>query len=355
MRYFSLFFLFIISIATKAQQRLEYGNFLQLDKEIQWSAIYHSVLNLTPVNPNYDIWKFYERKLSSGPVSIYIPDSSTFAVERMQVKYAEYMAGISKIPFDAQEMNWKYDFADGNNTAESIFRNERSTCDSCFLDGKFSLMKVKQLIYYKNHQLYVQNVLLQPVFYTKTDYPERDNAKFYIGDAIAFNDSLTNNTIPAKAIFICRTSNLLNLSSLTKNENRVLTNYNHNLSLILYKDIKKDHIHAYNTESSLIPGTKYLKKDSLDYYHNPVIEVPVFDSTGIIVGNKFIFSEINFDSIYHYSLIQDIYFDFTKEILYSKVVALVPFMNVITSAGVDLGLAPYWGVDFKRRKIQKKK
>ncbi len=356
MKYIFLIFLFPLSIATKSQQRIEYGNFLQQDKQIEWAAVYHSILDLSTVNPNYDLWKFYQRKLSTGNVSIYKQDSTSFAVERSQKMYADYKAGILNIPFSKKEMNWAYDFSDGSNASESVFRNEISACDSCLFNDRFSLMKVKQLIYYKNHTLYVQDILMQLVFYTKLADASKEDATYYVADAVAFNDSLNESeNIPAGATFIARTSNMLDLSLKEKSENAVLTNANSSLSLILYKDIKKGYINAFATERSLIPSGNYLPKEKLDSYQNPPIEVPYYDENGNVLGIRKMVNEINFDSLCRYTLIQDIYFDFAKEKLYSKVITLIPLRSIVTSMGIDLGLAPYWGVDFRKKIIAKKK
>ena len=99
----------------------------------------------------------------------------------------------------------------------------------------------------------------------------------------------------------------------------------------------------------------YRKVD--EYKVEPVL-IPIYDSVGTIMTYKKIKPEINYDAIYNYALIQDFYFDFDKEILYSKLVALILRKEIYTSTGYLVGLKDYWGVIFpveKKEIVQKKK
>ena len=96
---------------------------------------------------------------------------------------------------------------------------------------------------------------------------------------------------------------------------------------------------------------------NIDEYKAEELLVPYYDSLGNILEYKKIKREVNYDSIYNYTLIQDFYFDFNKEILYSKLIALAPRISIYTSTGQFIGLTDYWGVIFpaEKKDIVKKK
>ena len=132
-----------------------------------------------------------------------------------------------------------------------------------------------------------------------------------------------------------------------------------NLTRFLYAGVKQKKLKAYNTDRSVYPDQKnildYRKID--DYGVEPVV-IPIYDSVGNIIAQKKIKGEIIKDVLINYALIQDFYFDFDKEILYSKLVALILRKKIYTSTGYLVGLKDYWGVIFpaeKKEIVMKKK
>jgi hypothetical protein len=53
--------------------------------------------------------------------------------------------------------------------------------------------------------------------------------------------------------------------------------------------------------------------------------------------------------------VQEIYFDFENEKLYSKVVKIIPMQHFFSSTGIDLGLIYYWGISFEALPNQRKR
>jgi len=121
----------------------------------------------------------------------------------------------------------------------------------------------------------------------------------------------------------------------------------------------KKKIKAYSIETSPYPNYKaIIAPNKINNYHNPNEEVNIYNPNGEVVGVRVVAREINYDSLYNYNLIQDFYFDFAKGKLYSKMVAFIPQINVVTNSGISLGLADHWGIIFqenKRKTIVKKK
>lgn len=338
-----------------AQTRIEYADFLQTDTAIKWAAVYTSYMNLAPVNPNFNIRNFYFNKLKQQGAVAYTEDSSAFAVYARHINYPHFISTVQKAGYDAAKMNWCFSYDEKNDASELIFNMESNDCDTCMIKNKLSFFKVKQLLYYKNNMLRIRNILLSPVIYKKTDKSFKEEAQYFETTNFAFNQIKSDeSSIPSTAKLIGRSCNnlvLLPSQGNNGNDNKILTLNNWNLSALLYKDIMSRKLKAYDTQGSVYPD----KKNMLDYnkvegYKANAIEVQVVDSLGEITGYKKIMPEVNFDSIYNYTLIQDLYFDFEKEKLYSKLVALAPRISVITSTGVNLGLTNYWGVIFPEEK-----
>ena len=342
MKKFLSLLLFFYSNFCLAQNKMEYANFIQTDTSVKWAAIYTSYVNLTPVSPNFNIRNFYINKLKQSGATVYIEDQASFAVTSEKINYAQYKTTIKPVDYNAAKMNWRFDYDEKHDASETIFKQESNTCDTCILSNKFSFFKIKQLLYYKDNQFKIQNILISPVIYKKQELASKEETVYFETADFAFNEIKTaNTTIPVAAKFIGRSCNhlvLLPSAQPRSSENNILTLNNWSLSALLYKDIKRRILKAYDTRLSDYPD----KKNILDYrkieeYQNTPIEIAVYDSVGNFIKNVKRIREINLDSIYNYTLIQDLYFDFDKEILYSKLVALVPRISVVTSQGIFLG------------------
>jgi hypothetical protein len=352
--------LLLYTSSSLAQSRMEYANFIQTDTAVKWAAIYSSYADLSTVNPNFNIRNFYINKLKQQGATAYMEDSISFAVTPVRIYYAQYKEAIKPITYDAVKMNWYFDYDDNHNASEKIMNRESNTCA---LNNKLSFFKVKQLLYYRNNQFKIQNILISPVIYKKQAGAFKEEAEYFESSNFAFNETKDANApIPSAAKFIGRSCNNLVLflpDAANESGNNILTLNNWNLARLLYRDIKNKILKAYDTDKSIYPDTKnvldYRRIETYKYAADSVM-VPVFDSLGGSKGYKVIDYKINFDSIYNFTLVQDFYFDFTKEILYSKLVALAPRLPVVTSTGVYLGLTNYWGVIFpeEKKKVVKK-
>ncbi|NOT90799.1 hypothetical protein [Ferruginibacter sp.] len=171
----------------------------------------------------------------------------------------------------------------------------------------------------------------------------------------AFNDAASDSiSIPQAAIFISRACNDLTLLPNTQNhvsKSKILTLDDWSLCLLFIKDITKKKIKAYNAEKNIYPEEKNILSIQKTYsYHLSPIKVPVFDDYGVLKTYKTITPEVNYDSIYNFLIVQDFYFDFVSEKLYSKVIAVIPRTRVFTSMGIDLGLTNHWGLIFPEEK-----
>ena len=338
-----------------AQNQQEYANFIQTDTAVKWAVIYHSFMDLTPKNENYSIRNFYQKKLNQAGAISYLEDSTAMAATPQLIQEKEFNTAKQPAVFDPLKMNWQFFAEENNDASETIFNSDANSCQTCLLKNRLSFFKVKQLLYYKNHRLQIQNILISPVIYTKQKDERKTEAQYLETSNFAFNDAATHNTtIPPSAIYMGRASNSLTIfpnTDIAGTENKILTLKNWNLSSLLYRDIKANKIKAYDTEKSVLPDNNHiLDPKKIEAYKSTPMLVPMYDSLGNEVGVKKMIAEMNYDSLYHFTLIQDLYFDFEKEKLYSKLIALVPRITVVTSSGIYLGLTDYWGVIFPEEK-----
>lgn len=333
-----------------SQNKIEYANFIQTDTAIKWAAIYSSVVNLTPVNPNFNISNFYFNKFKKDKIRTYTTDSFSFAVYPTITRYSSLMNSLpsSYIQYDTKKINSKFEYDERHDGNPALLYNEANDCYTC-LNNKLSLIKVKQLLYYKNNQLQIKNILINPLTYLKKAETTINETSFAETMNVAFDANNTENTsIPTEAIFIGRAGNILTLLPEQFSENKILTTSNWSLFNILFKDIKANKIKAYDTDNSIYPNAaKILDNQKIEEYKNPADTIPIYDETDGSLGQyKIIRRDINTDSVYSFLLVQNFYFDFKNEKLYSKLVALIPQLRYITYTGVYLGDINYFGILF---------
>lgn len=360
MKYLNLLVVFFIFSAASAQTTSSYADFIQNDRDIKWCAIYSSYINVTPVHPKYDINRFYLNKFNRQAVRTYTEIPEQFSVSPKLSRRTDLEKSFTTVPYDETKMNWLFNMDEGHDASENLLANENTVCENCLGKTRLSFIKARQLLYFKNDRFFIRNLWLTPLTYSKTAGSERQDIRFSETLNLAFDATLTeNNSIPSTAVFISRSTNNLTLLPADRNtENRVLSIRNWNLTNILRQRIDAGAIKVYQPDSSIYPNEKYvLSLDSIHRLRNPPVPVNVYDPNGEVTDIRMVTAEINYDSLYNYTLVQDIYFDFNKEKLYSKVIALIPRRNVITNSGIFLGLANYMGIYFpeKKKKIIPKK
>jgi len=224
-----------------AQSRMEYANFIQTDTAVKWAAIYSSYVDLSTVNPNFNIRNFYVSKLKQQGALTYLEDANSFAVTPVRINYAQYKESIKPADYDAAKMNWYFDYDDKHNAAEKIMNQESNACDTCTLSNKLSFVKVKQLLYYRNNQFKIQNVLLTPVIYKKQAGTFKEETEYFESSNFAFNEIKNADApIPAAAKFIGRSCNnlvLLPSDGSNTSESNILTLNNWNLTNLDRKSV----------------------------------------------------------------------------------------------------------------------
>ena len=67
------------------------------------------------------------------------------------------------------------------------------------------------------------------------------------------------------------------------------------------------------------------------------VHVPQYDSLGNIIGYKDVTAEVNLDSFYKFRIKEEVIFDKESSRLFWRILGIAPVVNVITSAGVNIG------------------
>ena len=68
-----------------------------------------------------------------------------------------------------------------------------------------------------------------------------------------------------------------------------------------------------------------------------VVEVPIYDSLGNVVGKKMVTAEVNLDSFYRFHIKEEVIFDKQTSTLVWRILGIAPVKDVVTTQGVNLG------------------
>ena len=67
------------------------------------------------------------------------------------------------------------------------------------------------------------------------------------------------------------------------------------------------------------------------------VDVPIYDSLGVLTGSKKMRNEINLDSIYKFRIKEEVIFDKESSRLFFRILGIAPVKNIVTTMGVNLG------------------
>ena len=290
------YFFFLLLSATNVAAQKQYGDFVQQDDSIQWAAEYTQILNLTPKLAKYSIREqAFKKANEKGCIESYKIINENFVKSEFCLadtinKGAGFESNINpyKILFHLQG-NYLQDFY--KKESGILFLNNA-------FKSKFQIDEVKQILYYKNANLYISNVLVSPLYLESvidTISPTVFNWKKYY--------SVCNNIQPAKKITKEEKSKLIDIGKswehyFLKNDIsqdstgfKVFTKLNAGFSHHLFDDILKNKITAVDDKNNIIPSSQILN------VNNPLIEFPVFDSgDGKVYPSRKVRNEVNIDS-----------------------------------------------------------
>lgn len=347
MKIFVPFIIFMLSQKLFAQ--IPYTDFIQNDTSIQWAAEYDQILNITPRVTKYGIRNIIHTKLLRGEC---IDDYNSNNEGVFKKSFCLKDTGITNPTFTSNINPYKfyYDFNDkhGYNKSEMYDSYQEN-----LMKNKFHIYKVKQILYYKNDKLYINNALVTSLFLR--NIVASDNIKFAWTSSFTscFNSSNDKFTASIKKhsvdLGIMETNyNLLNGED-HENELKIFTKSNPSFSHHLFEAILSNKVTVVDEKENKIQNKKVFE------VNNPPIDVPVYDDEGNIKVYKKMRNEINVDSFYNFSINQHFYYDSSKSILHSSVNFIDVYKRFITTSGVDLGNGFHFRIFFINPKLYKKR
>jgi len=117
-------------------------------------------------------------------------------------------------------------------------------------------------------------------------------------------------------------------------------NGNQRFISILLQALQDSMVTAFSDERFTTPMTK---AEISRMVAGDEIEVPQYDTLGVLVGTLKKRNEVNLDSFYRFHLKEEVIFDKESSRLFWRILGIAPVKNIITSSGVDLGASElFW-------------
>jgi hypothetical protein len=334
-----------------------YLDFIQNDNGIQWAAGYDQVMVITPKIRKFGIKQYMLNKLErQGCIDQYI-------VENREINKRPFCRADSglilrniKTAFNPYEYmsNWYSNGIPLMNSSPFFINEKQCNCYQALSANKFDVYQLKQVVYYKNAQLYIKNILVTPLcLQTINDTTEPRELIWNAGFSTCFNNlgkALTP-SLKKQCVDLGNAKALYNFNYNIPNEQtdiEIFTTpkpiYFHHL----FEDIQNRKITAVADDGNSIPPPK------LWSYKNPPLLIPMYDEMGNILPYKEVFPEINLDSLCQFEINQHFYFDTVNNVLYSEVNHINVMRSVYTSVGLYLGLAHYFRIYFTKPALYRK-
>jgi hypothetical protein len=228
--------------------------------------------------------------------------------------------------------------ADDYNRYKARVRNLNLAADSCCGCDEADAFRAKQVLTYKNGQFSIYNVFISPLCARKTEQPPAD---WYPLCNVAFNDSPFEKRATSSDVVLLNTNGLdYNFSISGKSQyDSVLTVHRPSLISVLLQDLYSGKIKATDYET----GETISEKDFLTWKMS-ADTVPVYD---IADPSKFVRHEVvkisrNPDQLGNIRIVQEHWFDFKKEKLYSVVKEVIIMEEIYSRVGKTIiGWRPF--------------
>ncbi|UAY53312.1 hypothetical protein [Ferruginibacter albus] len=246
--------------------------------------------------------------------------------------------------------NSQYDKLSAIDTSSLFYKDLfYSFSDTSSNKNNFDIFKVKQIVYYKDAKLYITNILLTPMCLKqriKSGNADSSLFSFYSLFNAGFNQQPYTEP-DDKMLFIGRIEKTYTFSSVNPSaSNKMLTTRNPKLMPLIVRDYqdKKFDIYKWTYTSGIYKDVLYEKNTDPYYLVTDSVPITFFDTFGAGQGGDstmFKRIEYNLDSFYNFRIAQDVYFDFEKEILVSKIENVSILKPCITVSGTYLGLTEH--------------
>jgi hypothetical protein len=342
------FFFFFFSFGLNAQLSQSYTSFIQQDTAIRWAAECDKVINLTPKVQEHSLKKWYLDKLKKNSVTAYRMNNdmrsvSSYKISIPELQTQEWLKGTG-IELSASKYPQEWYFfdttlpVDDYNRYKARVRNLNLAADSCCGCDEADAFRARQVLTYKNGQFSIYNVFISPLCARKTEQPPAD---WYPLCNVAFNDSPFEKRATSSDMVLLNTNGLdYNFSISGKGKyDSVLTVHRPSLISVLLQDLYNGKIKATDYET----GETISEKDFLTWKMS-ADTVPVYD---IADPSKYVRHEVvkisrNPDQLDHIRIVQEHWFDFKKEKLYSVVKEVMIMEEIYSRDGKKIiGWKPF--------------
>lgn len=333
--------------------QIAYTDFIQKDNSIQWAGEYDQLLNITPKIKKYRISNFlYNRLLQQGCIDNYTTNAGLH-----KSKYCISDTAAAKDVLVSAINPYKYYYLDINGGAGPEFIKSEINAKKTGLlaDTRFDIFLLRQLFYYKNGQLLVNNVLATPLTLTNEIAEDGADPKLVWQSACSSLFSDSGHVLSGK-----EKRNCIDLGTAEADYNflysfandslplKVFTLNNPGFSHHLIQDLMDGRITAVDDKLNVIPASKILG------YGNEPVKVAQFDNNGNIKGYKLMQNEVNLDSFYKFTINQHFYLDTANQKLYSEVDHIVARIRIMSAQGMDFGFGDLFRVYFVKPALYKK-
>lgn len=323
---------------------------IQHDTAIQWAAECDKVINLSPKINEYSLKKWYLDKLKNSSVTAYKKAGSTvssYPLSMPGLQTQEWLKGLA-IELSPHRFPQEWYFfdktipVDDYNRYKARVRNLNFAADSCCGCDDADAFRAKQVLTYKNGKFSIHNVFISPLCARQTAAPPAD---WYPLCNVAYNDNMER-----KFPGLSKDVVLLNTNEIDYDFNRqtpsvydsVLTVYRTDIGSLIYQDLLKGRLRAFDIETNkLIPVKKLLTIGM------PADTAAVYDinDPSKVTEYRVLQAERSSTDFCRIRIKQELYFDFKNERLYSVVKSVTLMQAFYLPDGITFrGVAPFCGL-----------
>lgn len=346
-------FLLTVSVIVFSQNKQSFTSFIQLDTSIQWAAECDKVINLTPKVKEYSLKKWYTEKVKNSSVTAYHLNADKRSVSSYQLslpglQVPDWLKGLA-IELSPHRFPQEWYFFDPSMPADDYNRYKARAgklnlaADSCCGCDEADAFRAKQVVTYKSGTFSIYNVFISPLCARKTASPPSD---WYPLCNVAYN-----NNPAAKLPSGSNEVVLLNTDYLDYDFSKariwpydsVLTQSRPSLIYLLMKDYYDGKIKMtdYETRELIAANDLLTWKMNTD-------TIPVYDIMDPTKLDRYevVKTSRNPDKLGRLRIIQDHWFDFKNEKLYSEIKEVILMEAVMSVGNTLIGYRPFCIINF---------
>ena len=294
--------------------------------EIEWAAYINDTIRFEKVNLN----KLLFIRFAKNEIKASLPVGSG-SPEAEQISYLKKKE-IDRVKFHANDIP-SFDSAGNMVGVQSVMPE---------IDTAFALTDATQILYIANGQLKTYTP------WVATMIPVVTSTGVYLGNGDYFSTCFNFNYAyqadkKNKILFLSQSKRKIRLDSFDV-KNKLKELYGRNLIQTLWPYILKDKFEIFDYTKN-----KKIKAKELDaeLINGPKAAVPIYDSLGNITGSKIIQEALSVDVFTSIELIQDWYYDQTKNIVFNTVRELYLYAKKWTTDGEAKEATPILKIVFK--------